>query len=154
MATTTSSNQDAGPTATEGLTERQKYLLEMRKRFCPPEMIDPNTMELSEVYFRPPKPKKILTIDDDELVKAGLEKFGFGEWEAIAKEYFPEADQNEIRIKAMELVGKQDLREYLGKKLTAEELQAEREKNLKEGEEKKLLVWGKVMADERYGVLV
>ena len=126
----------------------------MRKRFCPPEMVNADTFELKEEYFRPPKPKKILTVEEEDLIAEGIEKFGFGEWKLIVDEYFPEADVNEVRIKAMELVGKQDLGEYVGKKMSREELDAERLKNLEIGKQKGLLVWGKVMADERYGVLI
>ena len=140
---------------TEAIDEqRKKYLLEMRKRFCPSEMLEGDTGMLREEYFRPPKPKKIISEAEEELIVKSLETHGFGAWEEIAKEHFPDVDRNELRIKCMELVGKQDLSEYMGRKMTKEELDAEREKNLIEGKEKKLLVWGKVMADEKHGVLI
>ena len=133
---------------------REAYLLEMRKRFCPPEMLISETAELNMEYFRPPKPKKVLSLDEEELVAEGLERFGFGEWEKIRLEYFPEADVNEIRVKAMELVGKQNMVEYVGKKLTRAELESERVKNIQIGKETKSLVWTRVVADDRFGVLI
>lgn len=146
--------------ATEGtakvLGPREKYLLEMRKRFCPPEMIDASTGDLNEVYFQPPKPKRVLKEEEEDLVADGIEKFGVGKWSEMAKEFFPnaDADVNEIKIVAMKLLGKQDLREYEARKLSRQEIEAELEKNLIDGKSKNLLVWGKVLADERYGLLV
>ena len=75
-------------------------------------MLNPDKT-LNEEYFKAPRNLWWLEEDEAKLIQ-GVEKHGIGAWTVIKQEFLPLRQENEIRIKCMGLLGKQDLTNYYG----------------------------------------
>lgn len=63
------------------------------------------------------------------LFYEGIKEYGVGEWKTI-KDRYPELVPYDLRQKLMRLIGRQDLGEYSGLKLTEDEIAAQKKRNL------------------------
>lgn len=79
----------------------------------------------------------------------GLTKFGVGSWKAM-KDHYNSLAPHDLRLKLMRLIGRQDLGEYFGLRLTEADVAAQFERNQKIGREHKHL-WknGMIVKDEQ-----
>jgi hypothetical protein len=145
------------PITTTTTTDRLAYLLEMRRRFCAPEMlVDITSAELNFEYFKPKSlPSSAWTEEDDATLMKALLNLPFGRWTTIRKDYLPKRDENELRLRCMQLLGVQNLLKYEGwRPKTLQDIDNERVKNLQEAKDKNIeLVYGTV-PDPAFGKLV
>ncbi|KAF9977763.1 hypothetical protein BGZ73_004987 [Actinomortierella ambigua] len=105
------------------LTDRQKRINELRLKFCVRDefpitknMIHPDGT-LNQDYFRPPKGARAevarkWTEKERELLIKGIEKHGIGHFREISEEFLPAWSGNDLRVKTMRLVGRQNLQLY------------------------------------------
>ncbi|KAI8149537.1 hypothetical protein BJV82DRAFT_642114 [Fennellomyces sp. T-0311] len=126
--------------ASEKEREKQEWVKKMRLKFCiRPEfeitknMIYPDGT-LNQDYFRPPKgavkeeARKWTDVEKELLIK-GIEKHGIGSFGDISKESLPKWSTNDLRIKCIRLIGRQNLQLYRGWKGNAEDIQREYQRN-------------------------
>jgi len=86
------------------------------------------------------------------LLKAGLEKYGVGNWSQIQLHFLPDWGGAELRIKTARLLGRQSIVAYHGQKLTEEMIAREYEWNKALGEE--VGCWkGGVLVNDDAGVV-
>ncbi|ORX67568.1 hypothetical protein DL89DRAFT_269365 [Linderina pennispora] len=105
--------------------QKQEWVKQMRLQFSRrpefPEthnMIDDEGM-LNQEYFQPPKdavaPKERKWGDDEKRrLLEGIEKHGIGHFREISEESLPEWSGNDLRMKAIRLMGRQNLQLYKG----------------------------------------
>ncbi|KAG0235548.1 hypothetical protein BGW42_005161 [Actinomortierella wolfii] len=122
------------------LTDRQKRINEIRLKFCVREefpitknMIHPDGT-LNQDYFRPPRgaraePSRKWTEKERELLIKGIQKHGIGHFREISEEFLPAWSGNDLRIKAMRLMGRQNLQLYKDWKGSEAEIAREFELN-------------------------
>ncbi|KAI9255718.1 hypothetical protein BDA99DRAFT_547968 [Phascolomyces articulosus] len=126
--------------ASEKEREKQEWVKKMRLKFCVrPEfeitknMIYPDGT-LNQDYFRPPKGAKKeearkWTEVEKELLIQGIEKHGIGSFGEISKESLPKWSTNDLRIKCIRLIGRQNLQLYRGWKGNADDIAREYRRN-------------------------
>ncbi|KAJ3173365.1 hypothetical protein HDU87_007634 [Geranomyces variabilis] len=122
--------------------EKQEWVKKMRLMFCVREdleitknIVHPDGT-LNQDYFRPPKGstlkneevKKWTDKERDLLVK-GIEVYGIGHFREISESYLPDWQPNDLRVKAMRLVGRQNLQEYKDWKGDAADIKLEFDRN-------------------------
>ncbi|GJJ76385.1 hypothetical protein EMPS_08744 [Entomortierella parvispora] len=102
---------------------RQQRINEIRLKFCVRDEfpITKNMIHsdgtLNQDYFRPPKGAKAevarkWTDKERELLIKGIEKHGIGHFREISEEFLPSWSGNDLRVKSMRLVGRQNLQLY------------------------------------------
>ncbi|KAG0376884.1 hypothetical protein BGX24_007055 [Mortierella sp. AD032] len=119
---------------------RQQRINEIRLKFCVRDefpitknMIHPDGT-LNQDYFRPPKGAKAevarkWTEKERELLIKGIEKHGIGHFREISEEYLSAWSGNDLRVKSIRLMGRQNLQLYKDWKGTEEDISREFELN-------------------------
>ncbi|KAF9395308.1 hypothetical protein BGX21_009985 [Mortierella sp. AD011] len=130
----------ASPKPERVFDARQQRINEIRLKFCVRDefpitknMIHPDGT-LNQDYFRPPKGAKAeaarkWTEKERELLIKGIEKHGIGHFREISEEFLPSWSGNDLRIKAMRLMGRQNLQLYKGWKGNEQDMAREFELN-------------------------
>ncbi|KAI8374412.1 uncharacterized protein BYT42DRAFT_576268 [Radiomyces spectabilis] len=124
----------------ELLKEKQEWVKSIRLKFCrrPEFEITKNMIHddgtLNQDYFRPPKgskPEEVRKWTDVEksLLIEGIEKHGIGHFGEISKELLPKWSTNDLRVKCIRLIGRQNLQLYRGWKGNADDIAREYERN-------------------------
>ncbi|KAI9497499.1 hypothetical protein BDB00DRAFT_756460 [Zychaea mexicana] len=125
--------------ASEKEREKQEWIKKMRLKFCirPEFEITKNMIyadgTLNQDYFRPPKgvkeeARKWTEVEKELLIK-GIEKHGIGSFGDISKESLPKWSTNDLRIKCIRLIGRQNLQMYKGWKGNADDIAREYRRN-------------------------
>ncbi|CAO3678947.1 unnamed protein product [Rhizopus microsporus] len=88
---------------------------------------------LNQDYFRPPKgpreeARKWTEVEKTLLIE-GIEKYGIGHFGEISKELLPKWSTNDLRVKCIRLIGRQNLQLYRDWKGNAEDIAREYEAN-------------------------
>jgi len=130
--------------------KKQEWARQMRVKFSPPEMLNPDG-SLNHEYFKPSKHMRIKVKKwgdkEKKLLIRGIEVHGVGSWQLIQRDFLPDWEVNELRIKCATLMGRQSLVLYKGWKGTEADILRERERNHAIGME--LGCWkGVLVADE------
>ncbi|KAF9982084.1 hypothetical protein BGZ65_003252 [Modicella reniformis] len=111
------------PKPTPVFDARQQRINELRLKFCirdefpiTKNMIHPDGT-LNQDYFRPPKGARMESVrkwtdKERELLIRGIERIGIGHFREIAEEYLPSWSGNDLRVKTMRMVGRQNLQLY------------------------------------------
>ncbi|KAF9336337.1 hypothetical protein BG006_008955 [Podila minutissima] len=132
--------QDATPKVERVFDARQQRINEIRLKFCVRDefpitknMIHPDGT-LNQDYFRPPKGAKAevarkWTDKERELLIKGIEKYGIGHFREISEEFLPAWSGNDLRVKSMRLMGRQNLQLYKDWKGTEQDMAREFELN-------------------------
>ncbi|KAG1147067.1 hypothetical protein G6F37_007693 [Rhizopus arrhizus] len=121
------------------LKEKQEWVKQFRLKFCVRDefeitknMIYPDGT-LNQDYFRPPKGQKEevrkWTDVEKNLLIEGIEKYGIGHFGEISKELLPKWSTNDLRVKCIRLIGRQNLQMYRDWKGNAEDIMREYEAN-------------------------
>lgn len=120
--------------AVQSESEKRERARRLRVALCKREMLLGDTGNLNPEYF-----KAALHADGDEarawgdnerlLLLRGLEQHGVGAWSAIQTALLPSWKNNELRVKASRLIGRQNLKAYAGWRANAAMLDVERERN-------------------------
>ncbi|KAI7862926.1 hypothetical protein BDF14DRAFT_1876446 [Spinellus fusiger] len=125
---------------TEKLQEKQAWVKNLRLKFCrrPEFEITQNMIHdngtLNQDYFRPPKGskreqvRKWTDVERSLLIK-GIEEYGIGHFGEISKELLPKWSSNDLRVKCIRLIGRQNLQLYRDWKGNEEALLREYEYN-------------------------
>ncbi|KAJ3226581.1 hypothetical protein HK099_004608 [Clydaea vesicula] len=123
--------------------EKLNFIKMMRLKFCirPDFEITKNIIfedgSLNQDYFRPKK-NSIMKQEGEQrkwldshrlLLIKGIEKWGIGHFREISDEFLPDWQPNDLRIKAMRLIGRQNLQLYKDWKGNEDDLKREYEKN-------------------------
>lgn len=120
--------------------EKQEWIKQFRLKFCVREefeitknMIHPDG-SLNQDYFRPPKGAKKeearkWTDVEKALLIQGIEKHGIGHFGEISKELLPKWSTNDLRVKCIRLIGRQNLQLYREWKGNADDIAREYEAN-------------------------
>ncbi|TPX55588.1 hypothetical protein PhCBS80983_g05197 [Powellomyces hirtus] len=124
------------------LLEKQAWVKRMRLMFCVREDLEitKNIIHedgtLNQEYFRPPKGIKLMgeevkkwTEKERGLLVKGIETYGIGHFREISEALLPDWQPNDLRVKSMRLVGRQNLQEYKDWKGDEEAIKAEFERN-------------------------
>ncbi|KAG0204017.1 hypothetical protein BGX28_003896 [Mortierella sp. GBA30] len=138
---------------------RQQRINEIRLKFCVRDEfpITKNMIHsdgtLNQDYFRPPKGAKAevarkWTDKERELLIKGIEKHGIGHFREISEEFLPSWSGNDLRVKSMRLMGRQNLQLY--KDWKGNELDMAREFELNKAIGLKYGAWkaGTLVADD------
>ncbi|GAN05507.1 conserved hypothetical protein [Mucor ambiguus] len=93
---------------------------------------------LNQEYFRPKtethrKEERAWTDAERDLLIQGIQKYGIGNWNDIRKELLNEWTSNDLRLKCIRLIGRQNLQLYKDWKGNADEIQQEYENNKRVG---------------------
>ncbi|ORZ28514.1 hypothetical protein BCR41DRAFT_418577 [Lobosporangium transversale] len=131
----------ASPKPERVFDARQRRINEIRLKFCirdefpiTKNMIHPDGT-LNQDYFRPPRGSKPVEVarkwtdKERELLIKGIEKYGIGHFREISEEFLPLWSGNDLRIKTMRLVGRQNLQLYKDWKGNEQDLAREFELN-------------------------
>ncbi|KAG0256008.1 hypothetical protein BG011_004817 [Mortierella polycephala] len=119
---------------------RQQRINELRLKFCVRDEfpITKNMIHsdgtLNQDYFRPPKGAKAevarkWTDKERELLIKGIEKYGIGHFREISEEFLPSWSGNDLRVKSLRLMGRQNLQLYKDWKGNEEDMAREFELN-------------------------
>ncbi|RKP26352.1 hypothetical protein SYNPS1DRAFT_14309 [Syncephalis pseudoplumigaleata] len=123
------------------LTERQAWVKHMRLQFCVREEFDlpckviHEDGTLNQAYFRPDPSvfqavtERKWTEKERGLLVRGIEKYGIGHFREIAEEYLPDWSGNDLRLKCIRLIGRQNLQLYRDWRGDAAAIQREYERN-------------------------
>ncbi|KAF9559611.1 hypothetical protein EC968_006532 [Mortierella alpina] len=118
-----SQESETAPKVERVFDARQQRINELRLKFCVRDefpitknMIHPDGT-LNQDYFRPPKGAKAevarkWTDKERELLIKGIEKHGIGHFREISEEFLPLWSGNDLRVKSMRLMGRQNLQLY------------------------------------------
>ncbi|CEG71811.1 hypothetical protein RMATCC62417_07480 [Rhizopus microsporus] len=121
------------------IREKQEWVKRFRLKFCVRDefeitknMIYPDGT-LNQDYFRPPKgpreeARKWTEVEKTLLIE-GIEKYGIGHFGEISKELLPKWSTNDLRVKCIRLIGRQNLQLYRDWKGNAEDIAREYEAN-------------------------
>ncbi|KAI8099352.1 uncharacterized protein BX664DRAFT_254275 [Halteromyces radiatus] len=120
--------------------EKHDWINQLRLKFCirPEFEVTKNIIHpdgrLNQDYFRPPKNYKAeaarkWTDVEKELLIQGIAKHGIGNFGLISKESMPKWSTNDLRVKCIRLIGRQNLQLYRGWKGNAEDIAREYERN-------------------------
>ncbi|KAJ1665243.1 hypothetical protein IW140_003489 [Coemansia sp. RSA 1813] len=127
-------------TSTEFWQQKQEWAKNMRLQFSRrpefPEtenIIDDKGM-LNQQYFEPPKdavPQPERKWGDEEKIKLleGIEKYGIGHFREISETLLPEWSGNDLRMKAIRIMGRQNLQLYKEWKGDKDAVKREYERN-------------------------
>ncbi|KAJ3295231.1 hypothetical protein HK104_002892 [Borealophlyctis nickersoniae] len=123
-------------------TEKQQWINAMRLKFCVRKEfeITKNIVHedgtLNQDYFRPPKGTKLhqeearrWTDKERNLLIKGIEKHGIGHFREISEELLPDWSGNDLRVRTIRLIGRQNLQLYKDWKGREEDIKAEYERN-------------------------
>jgi hypothetical protein len=130
------------------LQEKQAWIIQMRLSFCVRQEF-PETKQiihsdgsLNQEYFQPPKgmvlqePQSRSWTDQNRLLLIqGIEEHGIGQFRKISQQYLPDwvsllnQTPNELRLKTIRLIGRQNLQLYKGWKGNEMEIKQEFEYN-------------------------
>ena len=131
---------------------RHAWMLEMRRTFSPPGMLNEDG-SINQEFF---KPKRVIVVQDRkwgdaerELLYKGLERFGVGKWREIGAELLPGWDDQNLRIRACKLLGTQSLVRYVGWKGDKAAVEAEYAKNKAIGEATGCWKNGQLVEDDK-----
>ncbi|KAF7725059.1 hypothetical protein EC973_000466 [Apophysomyces ossiformis] len=124
----------------EKIRAKQEWVKQLRLKFCirPDFEITKNMIHedgtLNQDYFRPPKGAKReearkWTEMEKALLIQGIEKYGIGHFGEISKELLPKWSTNDLRIKCIRLIGRQNLQLYRDWKGNAQDIAREYERN-------------------------
>ncbi|KAJ1802580.1 hypothetical protein LPJ56_007162 [Coemansia sp. RSA 2599] len=126
--------------SSEFWSQKQEWVKQMRLMFCRrpefPEthgIIDDGGM-LNQEYFQPPKdavPQAERKWGEEEKRKLleGIEKYGIGHFREISESLLPEWSGNDLRMKAIRVLGRQNLQLYKDWKGDKDAVQREYERN-------------------------
>ncbi|KAJ2557227.1 hypothetical protein EV175_001473 [Coemansia sp. RSA 1933] len=140
ISSSTQRQNEIDVTSTEFWQQKQEWAKQMRLQFSRrpefPEtenMIDDEGM-LNQQYFEPPEdavPQPERKWGDDEKAKLldGIEKFGIGHFREISEALLPEWSGNDLRMKAIRVMGRQNLQLYKDWKGDKEAVKREYERN-------------------------
>ncbi|KAF9436284.1 hypothetical protein BGZ76_004382 [Entomortierella beljakovae] len=114
---------EPAPAPARVFDERQQRINELRLKFCIRDEfpITKNMIHadgtLNQDYFRPQKGAKAevarkWTDKERELLIKGIEKHGIGHFREISEEFLPSWSGNDLRVKSMRLMGRQNLQLY------------------------------------------
>ncbi|CAG8561731.1 uncharacterized protein OCT59_008191 [Rhizophagus irregularis] len=134
-----SQNSEENPTF-EKLKNKQAWIKRMRLKFSvrPEFEITQNILHpdgsLNQDYFRPSKgsiPQIQRKWSDKErvLLIKGIEKYGIGHYKEISDEFLPDWSAQDLRVKTMRLIGRQNLQLYKEWKGDENAIKIEYEKN-------------------------
>ncbi|KAJ1857680.1 hypothetical protein GGH12_003500 [Coemansia sp. RSA 1822] len=127
-------------TSSEFWRQKQEWIKQMRLQFSRrpefPEthsMVDDEGM-LNQEYFQPPKDAQPVVErkwGDDEKSKllVGIEKYGIGHFREISESLLPEWSGNDLRMKSIRVMGRQNLQLYKDWRGNAEDVRREYERN-------------------------
>ncbi|KAG1474650.1 hypothetical protein G6F56_000231 [Rhizopus delemar] len=113
--------------------EKQEWVKQFRLKFCLRDKMIYSDGTLNQDYFRPPKgPKeeaRSWTDAEKKLLIEGIEKHGIGHFGEISKELLPKWSTNDLRVKCIRLIGRQNLKLYRDWKGNADDIAREYEVN-------------------------
>ncbi|KAI8924991.1 hypothetical protein BC831DRAFT_401676 [Entophlyctis helioformis] len=110
------------------LAERQEWIKRMRLQFCVRKAFAGTSSmihadgSLNQDYFRPPKgtalvsdtPQRAWTDTERRKLLHGIATLGIGRFREMAEQLLPEWSPNDLRVKTMRLMGRQNLQMYKG----------------------------------------
>ncbi|KAL9539696.1 hypothetical protein MBANPS3_010113 [Mucor bainieri] len=110
----------------------------VRAEFPSTETILKTNGRLNQEYFRPraeihAKEERAWTEAERNLLIQGIQKYGIGNWNDIRKELLKEWTSNDLRLKCIRLIGRQNLQLYKDWKGNADKIQQEYESNKRIG---------------------
>ncbi|KAJ2158432.1 hypothetical protein GGF46_003783 [Coemansia sp. RSA 552] len=126
--------------STEFWSQKQGWIKQMRLQFSRrpefPEtqgIVDDDGV-LNQEYFQPPKdarppPERKWGDDEKRKLLEGIEKYGIGHFREISEGLLPDWSGNDLRMKAIRVMGRQNLQLYKGWRGNAEAVQREYERN-------------------------
>ncbi|KAI9209820.1 uncharacterized protein BJ171DRAFT_594835 [Polychytrium aggregatum] len=149
----------------QALSEKQAWVNSMRQKFCrrPEFPITTNIIDddgfLNQDYFRPPKGALLAapstnkwTEKERALLIQGIEKYGIGHFREISEELLPNWQPNDLRIKTMRLMGRQNLQLYQGWRGGEPDIKLEHKKNRELGERLNAWKGGTLVYDDEGAV--
>ncbi|KAL0083443.1 hypothetical protein F4703DRAFT_1110899 [Phycomyces blakesleeanus] len=122
------------------LKDKQEWVKNFRLKFCvrPEFEITKNMIHddgtLNQDYFRPPKglkkeeARKWTDVEKSLLIQ-GIEQYGIGHFGEISKELLPKWSTNDLRVKCIRLIGRQNLQLYRDWKGNEDSIMKEYERN-------------------------
>ncbi|OZJ04415.1 hypothetical protein BZG36_02917 [Bifiguratus adelaidae] len=122
----------------EHIRQKHEWVRQMRLSFCirPEFEVTKNMIHedgtLNQDYFRPKKGKveaRKWTSTEKDLLIQGIEKYGIGHFREISEELLPAWSGNDLRLKTIRLIGRQNLQLYKDWKGNAEAIAQEYERN-------------------------
>ncbi|KAJ2612789.1 hypothetical protein H4S08_002540 [Coemansia sp. RSA 1365] len=127
-------------TSSEFWRQKQEWIRTMRQQFSRrPEFPETHEMiddegALNQEYFQPPKdahPSVERKWGDEEKRKLleGIEKYGIGHFREISESLLPKWSPNDLRMKSIRVVGRQNLQLYKGWRGNIAAVQREYERN-------------------------
>jgi hypothetical protein len=127
--------------------EKREWIIKMRLKFCNrPEYPETSKLitaqgMLNQEYFEPPADWKLYpqiqrewTEEFRGLLIQGIKEFGIGQFRSISQKYLPDWTPNELRLKTIKLIGRQNLSSYKNWKGGEEEIAEEYRKNKEIGQ--------------------
>ncbi|KAL7321239.1 hypothetical protein PS15m_001029 [Mucor circinelloides] len=135
-----SSEEENDETVDAETRARRNWVLFMRNQFSVRAEF-PSTETILKPngrYFRPKaetnhKEEQTWTDAEKGLLIQGIQKYGIGNWNDIRKELLNEWTSNDLRLKCIRLIGRQNLQLYKNWKGNADEIQQEYENNKRIG---------------------
>ncbi|TPX66275.1 hypothetical protein SpCBS45565_g04547 [Spizellomyces sp. 'palustris'] len=122
--------------------EKREWVKRMRIMFCVREEFEVTKSiihedgTLNQDYFRPPKgtqlsnePVKKWTDKERTLLIQGIQTYGIGHFREISEALLPDWPPNDLRVKSMRLIGRQNLQEYKDWRGSEEDIRGEYERN-------------------------
>ncbi|RKP10155.1 hypothetical protein THASP1DRAFT_8833, partial [Thamnocephalis sphaerospora] len=125
----------------EQLAERQRWIQQMRLQFCVRSEFEQTRHlvhedgTLNQAYFRPdpalfqPTTERRWTDKERQLLIQGIGKHGIGHFREISEELLPAWSTNDLRVKCIRLIGRQNLQLYRDWRGDAAAIQREYERN-------------------------
>ncbi|KAG4093017.1 hypothetical protein H8356DRAFT_1700605 [Neocallimastix lanati (nom. inval.)] len=126
----------------EALDKKHEWVKEMRKKFCVRKEFENTKIliledgTLNQDYFRLSKGtvlktnevRKWTSVERGLLIK-GIEKYGIGHFREISENLLPKWSGNDLRIKTIHLIGRQNLKLYKDWKGNEEDIKREYNRN-------------------------
>ncbi|KND04239.1 uncharacterized protein SPPG_01670 [Spizellomyces punctatus DAOM BR117] len=122
--------------------EKREWVKRMRIMFCVREEFEVTKSiihedgTLNQDYFRPPKgtqlsnePVKKWTDKERTLLIQGIQTYGIGHFREISEALLPDWPPNDLRVKSMRLIGRQNLQEYKDWRGSEQDIRDEYERN-------------------------
>ncbi|CAG8563594.1 9953_t:CDS:2 [Diversispora eburnea] len=144
----------------EKLRMKQEWVKRMRLKFSvrPEFEITKNILHpdgtLNQDYFRPPKScvpqlQRKWTEKERALLMKGIQKYGIGHYREISEEFLLDWTAQDLRVKTMRLIGRQNLQLYKDWKGNEDAIKKEYEQNKKIGLEVGMWKAGTLVYDEK-----
>ncbi|CAG8740170.1 12690_t:CDS:2, partial [Acaulospora morrowiae] len=151
-------------TGSEKLRRKQEWVRQMRLKFStrPEFEITRNILypdrTLNQDYFRLPKSltpqlQRKWTEKERDLLIKGIQKYGIGHYREISDEFLLEWSAQDLRVKTMRLIGRQNLQLYKDWKGDVDAIKKEYEKNKRIGLKTGMWKAGTLVYDEKEVVL-